>query len=779
MSNFDLLHPAIQQWIWAQGWAALRPAQEQAIDVLLPGEHDVLISAATAAGKTEAAFFPLLTRLAQAEDEGLPPKIILYVAPIKALINDQAERIAALGAGLELNVVPWHGDAPASAKKRFLKRPAGVLLITPESLEGLFVRRGGSLAQIFEHLDYVVIDEAHEFISSVRGKQLQSLLSRLEIALGRRVPIAALSATLGDMAIAADFVRPRAGSSVKQIITSGAGREVRLAIKGYYATPPENGDGQEEELSSRADDKVTTAIVGGGTVKSSSSPIEEDEEDVIGDEDPLSSSPGDLQEMALNPLFMICQDMYRVMKGTNNLIFPNSRPKVEWITNVMNQLCAMDGRSHEFWAHHGSLSKELRADAEAALKNGEKPATAIATSTLEMGVDIGYVNCIGQVGPAYRVSSLAQRLGRSGRRAGTYATLRTYCIEQRITRCKWPPQFMRSSLVQAIAMVRLYIGKWCEPPEVGAVSYSTMVQQIMSLVVQTSGILIPDVWTTLVIDGAFSQVSKEDFVLLLRAMVHADLIMQDAGSGELLLGSQGEQLVASYEFLAVFASQAEFRVLHHGHEIGTIPLLNPVTPGMKLIVGGRGWVVVSISQHDRVIVVKEGKGGAAALFDANAGRVHGRIRSEMRDVLSSADPIPYLDPVAQEQLAEARSYYRKHQLDLIRLLPLGAFTYLFTWSSDAVNDTIALALESYGAKAVNDRFGVVVATDEASIRMLLARFSEDEITPESLLANVENIQLEKWDFVVPKPLLIKRYAAAYLNLDDAKKVARDIISTCE
>ncbi|KGS12582.1 DEAD/DEAH box helicase, partial [Pseudomonas coronafaciens] len=197
-----MLESRIQRWIWQEGWTALRDAQERAVPVLMDADQDVIIAAATAAGKTEAAFLPILTNLLNRND---PPGAVLYISPLKALINDQWGRLDRLCEQLEIPVVAWHGDISSSRKHRFLKSPEGVLLITPESLEALFVNRGSSLPGIFQNLRYIVVDELHAFIGSERGKQLQSLMHRVELIADRKLPRVGLSATLGDMRLGSEF----------------------------------------------------------------------------------------------------------------------------------------------------------------------------------------------------------------------------------------------------------------------------------------------------------------------------------------------------------------------------------------------------------------------------------------------------------------------------------------------------------------------------------------------------------------------------------------------
>jgi Lhr-like helicase len=205
---YALYHPAIQRWIYHRGWDRLRDGQERAAELIIAGERDVIIASATASGKTEAALLPICSVLARQRELGADAGVAaLYVSPLKALINDQYDRVADLAEPLDLQVQRWHGDAPASGKARVLRAPAGLLLITPESLEALFVRHADRVPRVFGGLRYVLVDELHSFLGTERGAQLQSLLHRVEAATRRRVPRVALSATLGDYAGAAEFLR--------------------------------------------------------------------------------------------------------------------------------------------------------------------------------------------------------------------------------------------------------------------------------------------------------------------------------------------------------------------------------------------------------------------------------------------------------------------------------------------------------------------------------------------------------------------------------------------
>ncbi|WP_048794950.1 DEAD/DEAH box helicase, partial [Serratia sp. 506_PEND] len=199
--------PRVRKWVYKQGWSALRPLQESSIPAILARDRDVLISAGTAAGKTEAFFLPACSAVADLTN-GFG---IIYISPLKALINDQYRRLESLGDALEMPVTPWHGDVPQNKKKKARTNPAGILLITPESLESLLINSMGWLKQAFSSVAYIVIDEFHAFIGSERGVQLLSLLNRIDHVLGRQVnpiPRVALSATLGELEKVPELLRP-------------------------------------------------------------------------------------------------------------------------------------------------------------------------------------------------------------------------------------------------------------------------------------------------------------------------------------------------------------------------------------------------------------------------------------------------------------------------------------------------------------------------------------------------------------------------------------------
>ncbi|WP_228133151.1 helicase-related protein [Alkanindiges illinoisensis] len=301
--------------------------------------------------------------------------------------------------------------------------------------------------------------------------------------------------------------------------------------------------------------------------------------------------------------------LYQVLRGTNNLVFPNSRGQVEWYTDLLRRLCEKEGIPSQFWAHHGNLSKEYREDAEKALKDKSQNATAICTTTLELGIDIGHVKSICQIGSPPSVASLRQRLGRSGRRKDEPAILRGYCIECELTPDSGLSDRIREGLLQMIAMIQLLLEGWFEPPRIKGLHYSTLVQQILSVIAQKGGATAAELWHTLIHQGPFEGIVREDFLSLLRGMGEELLLMQES-TGLLLHGEKGENLVNHYDFFAAFVSTEEFRLIVEGKALGSLPIKHILIPGQYLIFAGRRWRVLDVDVEKKVISVKADKGRA-------------------------------------------------------------------------------------------------------------------------------------------------------------------------
>lgn len=731
-SSFDLLDVRIQHFLWGEGWDSLRDAQEEAIPLILKADADVIIAAATASGKTEAAFLPALTHLLSSSSPGL----IVYVSPLKALINDQFGRLERLCEQLDTPVWPWHGDISGSMKTRFLAKRQGVLLITPESLEALLCNRGSAIAGIFQNVMYVIVDELHAFIGTERGKQLQSQMHRIERAVDRTVPRIGLSATLGDMSLAATFLRP-GSPSVHIVESKDHGNELQVLIKGF-----------EEPL-----------VVNAG------SPSLSQDKNQADDEEP--TTPG-----------LIAAHMFKTLRGSNNLVFPNARREVERFTHLLNRLCETQQVPNEFWPHHGSLSKEIRAETEAALKQKERPATAICTNTLELGIDIGAVKSVVQIGAPHSVASLRQRLGRSGRRKGEPAILRGYCLEDALGGSSNIATELRLQTVQMTAMVLLLVDRWFEPPRPSGAHLSTLIQQLLSVIAERGGSTIAELWRLLCADGApFAGVSKSDFAILIRHLGERELLMQDS-SGTLLHGRLGEKLVNHYTFYAAFASDEEFRLVSGGRTLGTIPVSQMMTVGQRILFAGKTWQVEEIDEPQKTIHVRRTSGGVPPLFSGGAGRIHTRVRQRMRELLESTEMPAFLDSVAQRFLTEGRRAYADLGLSHSSVIDQGSEILILTWRGDATNEAVACLLRRRGFEATAAGPGVEVRRSSQNTEDIMNALRDagmEEPPPlDVLLAKAQNLAREKWDWALPVGFLQQTYASLNLDLNEALGWAREL-----
>ncbi|OWQ78036.1 DEAD/DEAH box helicase [Stenotrophomonas maltophilia] len=709
---FHLLHPRIQRYLWAERWEALREVQELAIPLVLQADRDVIIAASTASGKTEAAFLPALTHLLNTDEDGL----IVYISPLKALINDQFERLQRLCEDLEVPVWPWHGDVSGSTKQRFFKQPRGVLLITPESLEAMLCNRGTSIAAAFSKLLYIVVDELHAFIGSERGKQLQSLMHRIDVLMRRRAPRLGLSATLGDFSSAGRFLRT--GTSPALVNAASDENALQLVIKGYEE--PGSPKGPEDEPT------APTAVA---------------------------------------------QHLYRTLCGTNNLVFPNSRREVERYTHLLNRLSEQAGRPREFWPHHGSLSKEIRTDTEAALKQKGRPASAVCTNTLELGIDIGAVKSIAQIGPPPSVASLRQRLGRSGRRKGEPAVLRGYVIENAIDADSPLEARLRLATVQTLASVFLLTQKWYEPPSANGLHLSTLVQQLLSAIAQYGGLKAAQAYQLLCADrGPFHGLSPDMFAELLRHLGQEQVLIQDS-SGLLLHGPVGDKLVNHYTFYAAFSVDEEFRIVAAGKTLGTLPVSQLLAPGQRILFGGRTWLVEQVEDAQKTIYVTAAKGGNPPLFNGTGGQVHTQVRQTMRQLYQRELELSFLDSTASRFLQEAQSAYSHLGMDGKLLLDQGSNFLLLTWLGDPANEAIACLLSARGVASQSGRLGVEITKGPGGLEeviKVLARVAQTPPpSPETLLHSAKNLAMQKWDRLLPPRLLQRSYASLRLDLEEA------------
>ncbi len=713
---YELYHPKVQRWIYEHGWDRLHDAQERAAGLIIDGARDVIIASATASGKTEAALLPICSALARQREVGAGTGLqALYISPLKALINDQYDRVVELCAPLDLPVHRWHGDAPAAGKSRVLRAPAGLLLITPESLEAIFVRHGDRVRRVFSGLRYMIIDELHSFLGTERGAQLRSLLHRVDLVARSRIPRIALSATLGDFTAAASFLRPGDAGQVAVVASAESGGEIRLQVRGYLDPAAPTPAGQE----------------------------------------PIDRAA-------------IADHLFQTLRSTDNLVFANSRAAVEVYADMLSQRAVRAGVRAEFLAHHGSLSKEIREHVEERLKDPATPVTAICTSTLELGIDIGSVDSVAQIGAPPTVAGLRQRLGRSGRRPGRPAILRIYIAERQLAPGIGPADALRAELFQAVAMVELLIAAWYEPPDTTGLHLSTLIQQILSIIAQHGGATAGQLFDALCRRGPFDRIDRATFASVLRDMGRHDLIRQHDG-GLLLSGGAGDRLIDHYSFYASFRTSLDYRLVADGYTLGSLPVDRPILPGTLLIFSGARWRVLSVDTAQRVIELTAAEAGRPPVFPGCGGEIADEVRRTMRRLYRSTEVPRYLDGTARTLLAEGRAAFHTFGHADRRIFGWGTETVLFPWRGDRIMNTLTVVLASHGLTVGQDGFAITVGNcSPTSLWELIQELAAcPPPDPLALATTVRAKAHDKYDRYLSDDLLDLAYAARALDVPGA------------
>ncbi len=706
-----LLDPDLQRFMYKKNWQTLLPIQQDSIKPILDRKTDVIISASTASGKTEAAFLPALTAINKTHD--LSGVRILYVSPLKALINDQFRRLEEMTEFLNIKVTPWHGDVSASKKSKLMNTPQGVMLTTPESLESLLINHKQWIKDSMQNLFYVVIDEFHAFMGTQRGYQLQSQLHRIENLIGKRVCRIALSATFSDANGVLGYLRPN--SSIPCVVIANKNNnqdKLSVQIKGYE---------HFDEVPSE-------------TVKTQQLPKEFDN---------------------------IASDIYRLLRGSTNLVFCNSRFTTEMLAAKLENLSKQAFVPNEFFPHHGSLSKELRESLEYRLQEGRWPTTAICTATLELGIDISDVASIAQIDPPLNVASLRQRLGRAGRRDHN-AVLRLFIPESQLSVGHVE---LYENTVLSIAMIELLLERWYEPPMRQEYAFSTLLQQTLSVIASFGSASAKSLYELLCQTGPFNLCTPKIFKEFLRSLGQKDLIVQ-LNDGSLALGLNGEFLLSNWSFYAAFDAPEEFTIEHDGQTIGTVPLSYDLEIDETFLFAGRGWRVNYFSAERKVIGVKPFPYDTQPLsVSGNGGFVHDVVRQRMLKIYKS-DKIPsYLNKVAKEHLIAGKELFKEKGLNssLIYEGPTGIC--LFPWMGDKILRTIVYLLkkEAINAKIYKSHIELEYTPIDSLKVAVYNIVNSENIDKIELIKKLRNLDRDKYDNYISMDL--KRLAFAHSELD--------------
>ena len=734
MNVFERYAPFIQDYIYRSGWQALRGVQNAAGEAIFHTEANVLLTASTASGKTEAAFFPILTLLYENPSNSVG---VLYIAPLKALINDQFGRLTELCEEADIPVARWHGDVPQSQKRRLLRRPGGILQITPESMESLMINRHMEIPSLFGELRFIVIDEIHSLLRSDRGLQTFCLIERMCRLAGCTPRRIGLSATIGNPTEAGKFLA--AGSGRPTVIPRfDGGKEVwRLSMEHFYNTSPQADEGRQ-----------------------------------VPPETPRMEEPTDTAPEFADPGIGY---IFEHTRGKKCLIFTNSREECEAVCQNLRQYCEANQEPDRFLIHHGNLSTSYRESAEEEMKDDNSLISVCATATLELGIDIGRLERAFQIDAPFTVSGFLQRMGRTGRR-GSPSEIWFVMREDHPESRSLMPEMIPWYLIQGIALVQLYVEeRFVEPPRTGRLPYSLLYHQTMSTLASCGEMTPGELASRVLSLSCFHRVSQDDYRMLLLHLLEMDHISRTENGG-LIMGLAGERIVNNYKFYAVFQENIEYSVRSGSEELGTI--VKPPPVGDKIAIAGRVWAVDEVDHKKRTVYCTLVNGNIPAYFGDVAGDIHTRILERMFDVLNEEKMYPYLMRHAVYRLQDARDTFRKSGMRNHPLVHLGGNMWaLFPW----LGSYAFLALERFLKICCGKRLGLrglnpsrpyylqfTMKVTEAEFYQITAEEAGRDFDPLELVYPKEVPVFEKYDEYVSDELIRKGFALGVLDIEGMK-----------
>ena len=735
MRAFDRYAPFVQEYIYQNHWENLRSIQVAAADAIFNTDENVLLTASTASGKTEAAFFPIITLFS----EDMPSSVgCIYIGPLKALINDQFSRLNDLCAEADIPVWHWHGDVAQSHKAKLMRHPSGILQITPESLEALLLHKHAAIAKLFGDLRFVVIDEVHSLLRGDRGGQTLCLIERLSRIAGVNPRRIGLSATIGDPEGTGEFLS--LGTGRKTIIPKidAKGGKWRLSMEHFYVK-----DAQAAE-----DKQIPGAL-----------PVLEEKTD----DAPANADPG-------------IGYIFEHTRGKKCLVFVNSREECEMVTTTLRHYCELNHEPDRFLVHHGNLSASYRETAEGIMKDDSQYMTTVTTATLELGIDIGRLERAFQIDAPWTVSSFLQRMGRTGRRELPPEMWFVIREDEPEVRAMLPTT-IPWKLLQGIALVQLYLEeRWVEPPRLDRLPFSLLYHQTMSTLA-SCGELSPRALADRVLRlHYFHRITQEDYRVLLRHLIATDHIQQTEQGG-LIVGLAGERVINSFKFYGVFQESEEYTVRSESQELGTV--VSPPPVGEKLAIAGHVWQVLDVDHKRRLIYCRQVKGSVPAYFGQCPGDLHTKILTRMRRVLQEDRQYPYLMKNAVARLEQARFTAAHSGAAEKPLINLGGNMWcLLPW----VGTYTFLTMERFLKIKCADRLGLrnldsarpffiqfTMKADESAFFRVLAEEIRKPIDPMELVYPKELPLFDKYDEYLPEELVKKGFAFGVLDVDGLRE----------
>lgn len=678
--SYELLSESIRKYIRDKRWESLRPIQAAAIAKIISTNNNYIIASRTASGKTEAAFLPILSKT----DFNKAGVQVLYISPLIALINDQFYRIEDLCKDLEISVTKWHGEAKKSLKISLLKNPNGIVLITPESIEAMFVNAPYNVSALFGNLNYIVIDEIHSFLGVDRGLQLMSLLSRIQQINISKITVIGLSATIGN--------------------------------ENYIEAKRLTGDIENTKVLLDRTKKETEAK--------------------------FKYFNNSTTELSLDLL----KDLYKETSNHKVLIFPNSRGRTEEIAVKLRKISDKVNGHKFYYSHHSSVDKEIRESIEHFAKSNERFNFCIScTSTLELGIDIGTVDKIVQIDSTHSVSSLVQRIGRSGRREGEKSIVNIYATD------KW-------NLLQSLACWKLYKDEFLEPVITAKKPFDILFHQMLSIVKQLSGCKRTNLINRIKKNSTFESILENEINNLIDESIKSDYL--EIIEHELILGIEGEKIVNSREFYSVFKTEPNFKVIFSGKTIGDIPFSPQVKIDENLLLAARIWKIIDIDFDGSKIIVIPAKDGKKPMFFGGGGNIHPKIREEMLRILKSNETYIELDESSNLILSELRHDFKNFKInDLVFDKPLikkESKFLIYTFTGTKINKSLSFLLNQTGREVHLDdhssSFEIEIEDIEFNslikqVNQIYSRIDDHLIT--ELKGNESLIGFSKWGTYLP------------------------------
>lgn len=735
MSIFERYAPFIQDFIYRNNWETLRAIQAAAGDAIFNTDDNVLLTASTASGKTEAAFFPILTLFS----EDMPHSVgAIYIGPLKALINDQFTRLNELCEEADIPVWHWHGDVAQSHKNKMLKKPSGILQITPESLEAMLLRKHALVPKLFSDLRFIVIDEIHSLMRGDRGGQTICLIERLCKMAGVDPRRIGLSATIGDPEAAGDFLSYGTNRRTYIPKIESKGVKWRLSMEHFYISQQDQSENKDEQpalpvLEERTDIAPENADAGMGYI-------------------------------------------FEHTRGKKCLIFVNSREECEAVTTTLRSYCEAKHEPDRFLIHHGNLSAAYRETAEEAMKDDDVYMTTCTTATLELGIDIGKLERAFQIDAPFTVSSFLQRMGRTGRRdlpPEMWFVIREELPEPR----SMLPETIPWKLLQGIALIQIYIEeRWVEPPKLDRLPYSLLYHQTMSTLASCGELTPAELASKVLTLKYFHRMSQEDYRIMLRHLLETDHI-QRTDEGGLIVGITGERIINSFKFYAVFQENEEYTVRWGSQELGTIVM--PPPPGEKIAIAGHVWIVEEVDHKRRLVYCEQIKGKVPAYFGDCAGDINTKILLRMREVLREDKSYPYLMKNAVSRLSQARQTAKNSGVTESPLICLGGnmwclLPWLGTYAFFAMERFLKLkCADKLGLKGMDScrpyYIQFTMKAEPNEFFSVLYSEAQKDIDPIELVYDKEVPIFEKYDEFLPPELIRKGFAYGILGITEMKE----------